>query len=399
MTGEPRLSSRILPFTTVNISGETVGIIGYISSLLTTEGNPGPTISLRNLLDSLRSTVEILQLEYNAQVIVALSANDELEDDIRVAQQVSGIDIILGSYGDTLLINNNTRNLPSAGRYPVVAQSPSNRPVLIASLAKFGKFIGHLNVNFDSRGILTSWNGDAILLSNTTVPVPDPSMELLLQTRYNETQVFRRRVIGSSQAFLDGTREKCRFEQCGAGTLLAEVLRQKGNTQIGLMNSGGIRASIPAGNVTFGDLISVVPFQNTLARFSIRGSDLAAILTNSVSRAENTSNSGTGRFMQVAGLRFSWNPTLAVAVRVIKIEVLNAQGQYEDIQPQATYTVATTNFIAVRLRFCFACGPLVSFELTFIAFENRMVEMITSLQVFPERHFRCLSLVLVLTRF
>jgi uncharacterized membrane protein len=78
----------------------------------------------------------------------------------------------------------------------------------------------------------------------------------------------------------------------------------------------------------------------------LRGSDLAAVITNSVSRAENTSNSGTGRFLQVAGLRFTWNPTLPVTVRVIKIEVRNAQDQWEDLKPNDVYTIATSNFVA-----------------------------------------------------
>jgi tetrahydromethanopterin S-methyltransferase subunit F len=78
---------------------------------------------------------------------------------------------------------------------------------------------------------MTSWSGDAILLTNTTVPTPDPVVEQLLLSRYNETQVFRRQVIGRSRKFLNGTRD-CRFQQCGVGVLAAEVMRIKGNAYV-----------------------------------------------------------------------------------------------------------------------------------------------------------------------
>jgi 5'-nucleotidase len=87
--------------------------------------------------------------------------------------------------------------------------------------------------------------------------------------------------------------------------LIADAIKQRARTDIAFINSGAIRPpGIPVGNVTLSDLLSVNPFQNTIATFDIRGSDIPAILINSVSRAENRSNSGTGRFLQIVRRSF-----------------------------------------------------------------------------------------------
>ena len=73
-------------------------------------------------------------------------------------------------------------------------------------------------------------------------------------------------------------------------------------------NGGGIRASNPAGNVTLGDVLTVLPFGNLISTFELTGAEVVEALENGVSRAENPDNEGTGRFAQVAGVRYSWNP-------------------------------------------------------------------------------------------
>lgn len=163
LTNEPRLKTRILPFTLLNISGQSVGVIGYMSPYLKTEGSPGNTVDVSDPVAAVRGTVEELQTTFGVSMIICLSSNDEFSDDVKLAQQVSGIDVIVGAYGDSLLINNNTGNYPSIGAYPFVAQSPSGRPVLITSLSRLGKHIGHLNVTFDSRGFVSLF--DPLLVS------------------------------------------------------------------------------------------------------------------------------------------------------------------------------------------------------------------------------------------
>ena len=64
---------------------------------------------------------------------------------------------------------------------------------------------------------------------------------------------------------------------------------------------GGIRASIDQGPVTMGEVLTVLPFQNTLSTFQVKGATLLEALENGVSQVEE----GAGRFPQVAGMHLT----------------------------------------------------------------------------------------------
>jgi 2',3'-cyclic-nucleotide 2'-phosphodiesterase (5'-nucleotidase family) len=66
-----------------------------------------------------------------------------------------------------------------------------------------------------------------------------------------------------------------------------------------------------------GEVFTVLPFQNTLATFQLTGAGVMAALENGVSQVEE----GAGRFPQVAGLRFTWNPAAEPGSRIVSVEV------------------------------------------------------------------------------
>ena len=90
--------------------------------------------------------------------------------------------------------------------------------------------------------------------------------------------------------------------------------RVKGQgVQIVFQNGGGLRASIDQGVVTMGEVLTVLPFQNTLSTFQITGKDVVAALENGASQLEE----GGGRFAQVAGLKYSFDKSAPVNSRII----------------------------------------------------------------------------------
>ena len=84
----------------------------------------------------------------------------------------------------------------------------------------------------------------------------------------------------------------------------------------------------------------MLPFQNTLSTFNITGAGLVQALENGVSQVEE----GAGRFPQVAGLRFTWDPAAEPMSRIKSVEVKDGEG-WKPIDPSKTYTVATNNFM------------------------------------------------------
>jgi 5'-nucleotidase len=132
------------------------------------------------------------------------------------------------------------------------------------------------------------------------------------------------------------------------GNLITDAMlwqTQTEGTQLAIQNGGGIRASIEAGEVTVGDVLTVLPFGNLISTFELTGAEVVQALENGVSRAENPENEGTGRFPQVAGLRYSWNPEQPVGSRLVSVEVRNADGSFTPIDPDVTYKVASNDFM------------------------------------------------------
>ena len=124
-----------------------------------------------------------------------------------------------------------------------------------------------------------------------------------------------------------------------ADAMLARVKDQ--GIQIAIQNSGGIRASLDAGEVTMGEVLAVLPFQNTLSTFEVTGQVLIDALENGVSQAEEVK----GRFPQVAGLKFSWDPTIAPGEgRILDVLVQTRDG-FAPIDPSATYGVVSNNYV------------------------------------------------------
>jgi len=105
------------------------------------------------------------------------------------------------------------------------------------------------------------------------------------------------------------------------------------------MNAGGIRTGLPAGTITGRDIAQALPFGNTVATARITGADLRAAVAHGLSRA------GGGGFAMLAGLRVIWDPAAAPEARLISVVLRHADGTEASIDPAATYTLVTNNFV------------------------------------------------------
>ena len=91
-----------------------------------------------------------------------------------------------------------------------------------------------------------------------------------------------------------------RYKETSLGNALTDALRAGTGADFAFLNGGGIRAALPAGPIRFGDLVQVLPFQNTLRMLRVRGDVVFTMLNNSVSRlCWLDSPSGNGRFLHV----------------------------------------------------------------------------------------------------
>ena len=123
------------------------------------------------------------------------------------------------------------------------------------------------------------------------------------------------------------------------GDLLADALRAATGADVALTNGGGIRGdtTYPAGTeLTRKDILTELPFGNVTVLAEVTGTDLLAALENGVSQVEDTA----GRFPQVSGLGFTYDPAAPAGSRIVEVTVGGAP-----LDPARTYRLATNDYL------------------------------------------------------
>jgi 5'-nucleotidase / UDP-sugar diphosphatase len=319
-SASPELEGRIPPYVILDVGGQQIGVLGVTRA--DARVRPIPSIVFSNdYVAVVQSAIDDL----NAQGVnkIILLSHLGYFDDLDIATELSGVDIIVGSDSNTLLSN----TLADAeGPYPAVTESATGEAVLVVQAFQRNQVLGRLDAEFDADGVLVSWGGDAVALTVDITPDPDMA-ELVAQLR-EPLGDFLSQTVGETTVFLEGAREVCRFEECNLGSLIADAMRSYTGAQIALHNGGGIRASISAGDISAGSVFDVLPFSNTVVTFELSGIDIVAALENGVSRIDSTE--GTGRFLQVSGLRFAYDGSRAAGQRVTNVEVMDEDGDFDD---------------------------------------------------------------------
>lgn len=145
--------------------------------------------------------------------------------------------------------------------------------------------------------------------------------------------------IGTAETAMDSRRNVVRGEESTMGDLIADAMRQAVGADIAIMNGGGIRAdrTYDAGTrLTRRDILTELPFGNVIQLTEIPGSQVLAALENGVSQVEK----GGGRFPQVSGLTFVYDPTAEAGKRVSEVMVAGAP-----LEAATLYKVAVNDYM------------------------------------------------------
>lgn len=329
-----KLGNRIKPFVILERGGQKIGIIGAVTNDTPQSSSPGPHVTITDDAKAIEAAADQLKAR-GVDKIIALTHVGYARD-MAVIARIPGIDVVVGGHSHTLLSN---RDPKAAGPYPTLVKNPGGSDVPVVTAAAYGKYLGKITVTFDDRGVVKSAKGDPILL-DARIP-EDPAMNARIRELAKPIEKMRRQVIGSTGAVIDATR--CRKQECSMGNLVTDAMLDRVKSQgidIAIENGGGLRASIGAGDVTRGDVLTVLPFQNTLATFQLTGAEVIAALENGLSRLDD----GGGRFPQVAGLRYSFDKTRPAGKRVVAVQV-KQDGTFRPLDPAKIYGIVSNNYM------------------------------------------------------
>ncbi len=331
VSGEELLADTLAKSTIIERGGEKLGLIGLTPQDTDELASPGPNIIFTDPVQAVQGEVDKLTGEGVNKIIVLSHSGYGVDQ--KVAAETTGVDIIVGGHTNTLLSNSNE---DAEGPYPTMVGSTA-----IVSAYAYGKFLGELNVTFDDDGNITEATGEPIIMDGAVTE--DEATVARIAEAAAPLEEIRSRVVAQTSELIDGERDSCRAQECTMGNLIADAMLARvkdQGIQIAIQNGGGIRASIDAGEVTMGEVLTVLPFQNTLSTFQVTGETIVEALENGVSQHEE----GAGRFPQVAGLKFTFDVSQPAGERISDVMVMEGDS-YAPIDPAKTYGVVSNNYV------------------------------------------------------
>ena len=326
VSAEPLLSDVLKKSTVIERGGEKIGLIGLTPEDTDELASPGDNVAFSDPVAAVQAEVDALTAA-GVNKIVVVSHSGYVVDQ-RVAAETTGVDVIVGGHSNTLLGDMDR----AEGPYPTMVGNTA-----IVQAYAYGKFLGELNVTFNDAGEVTEASGQPLIIDAAVAE--DKGVKARVAEAAVPLDEIRNMVVAEAASPIGGDREVCRAMECSMGTLIADAMLDRVKEQgieIAIQNGGGIRASIDAGPITMGEVLTVLPFQNTLSTFQVTGATVLAALENGVSQIEE----GAGRFPQVAGMTFAFDASKPAGARVSDVMVGGAP-----IDPDKLYGVVSNNYV------------------------------------------------------
>ena len=348
------------PYTIVSYGDVDIAYIGITTPHTITSSSPTQfiddngeyiyTFNPTDLYDIVQDNIDTVK-SAGADYVIALShigyADDEIYGDLEDIEDLiantDGFDVVLDAHSHSVI----------EGK--TVVDEGGNEVLLSSTGTKF-EYIGKLTI---SDGELKTE-----LIKTEDYLNTDPSIDSYIEKINTEYAVLGERKVGVSEVDLitqdsEGNR-LVRNTETNLGDLCAEAVRSAMGADIGYMNGGGLRADILAGDITFNDLLSVFPFNNTIVLAEISGQTIKDMMEMAVMLWPEED----GCFPHLSGITFSVNTQIPSSVvldeleefvgvegsyRVYDMEILNRQtGKYEPIDLEKKYTIASHNYALVE---------------------------------------------------
>jgi len=307
---------------TIKVGDFTVGFFGLLAPETDSLSSPGADITFASVTETAAASVKQLQ-EMGADIIVALT-HLPIGDDLALAHGVKGINAILGGHDHE----------------PIVWQEGN---VSILKAGYDAHHLGALDLSVEwveSRGkkklqVVPAWR-----LTSTAGIAADPAIKAIVDRHNAKLDEDLNVPVGETKVILDSQRASVRTAETNIGNLIADAMRAGVKADIAITNGGGIRGdrTYDAGTVlTRKDVLTELPFGNVTVLLDMTGADVLAALENGVSQVEEKA----GRFPQVSGLAFIYDPKAAAGSRVVSVTVGG-----KALDKAKTYKVATNDYMA-----------------------------------------------------
>lgn len=331
-----KIGDRIKPYIVLNKGGQKIGIVGAVANDTPELSSPGPNVLIGNDVADITAAVAELKKQ-GVDKIIALT-HVGYPRDLAAIAKIPDVDVVVGGHSHSFLSSTDPK---AEGPYPTMVDNPGGYKVPVVQAGSYSKYLGDLKVVFDDAGIVKEASGAPIAIDSTIKP--DEAVLTRIKELAAPIEELKSKIVAESAGPINGSRETCRSAECEMGDLVADALLDRTKSQgmtIAITNGGGLRSSIDAGPVSMGEVLSVLPFQNTVATFQLKGSDLLAALENGLSQIEE----GAGRFPQVSGMKYSFDRSKPAGSRIVSVEVKEGDA-FVPLDPEKTYGIVSNNYM------------------------------------------------------
>ncbi len=204
---------------------------------------------------------------------------------------------------------------------------------LIVQASEYGKAFADVELEIDrSTGDIVEKEAEVVFVNQDNY-TPDPAVTAILDKYSEQIAPIMGEVIGYNATDLTG--DYTNDGDHGLGNLIADGMNAAMESDFAMMNGGGIRDDLLAGEVTWGDLYNIQPFGNTLMTLEIKGADLAPIIQAQLSPEY-------GPDYSISGFHYTWDQETNKVV-----DVTYPDGS--EIDPEETFTLTVNNYMGTSL--------------------------------------------------
>lgn len=365
-------NGRIKKSTIVNLNGTYVGVVGLTTPMLSYISSPRNVIVNDDLVNIAQAEIDSLT-NLGINKIILISHLQSIKEDSTLISQLRHVDIAIAGGGSELLTNDPSIALPGMtiyGEYPLQYNDADGEKVYVVTTPGEYTYVGHLMAEFDVDGKVISIDPESnpVLVTNAT---PDAALVNIVVEPVSEYIAnLAQNIIATTEVTLDGVKNNIRTLETNEGDLVADALLWQATQlapsfgvnapDVAFQNGGGIRNNtfINAGSdISELTTFDILPFANFLAVVeNVPPDQFKEILENAVSRVSFID----GRFAQVAGFEFTWDPAgisqiitngevTTPGTRVIEAKLADGTFLIQNgivLQGAPAITVATLDFLA-----------------------------------------------------
>lgn len=292
------------PYTVLERKGVKIGVLGITSSM-TSLGTKGK-VNIEDPRRTAEAFIEKMKKEENPDMIVMLSHLGQ-DEDVKIAEKVKGIDLIVGAHshseiGEPLDVNG-TKIVQAGGE---------------------GKFLGELEISFDpqSKKIVSAKEN---LIPLTKDLEQDPAVQKIMAPYVEKYGKLKNEVLGTTSEAMPSVENKT--------TRLSNLFinAQKMDSDISITSSFSIRKGFDAGDITFGELFQMYPFDNELLQVKAKGENVLRFIEGGLRFVEGDKDN---YIINSDNFSYKWNPELLEGNKVTSLNLNGEEISREDFAKQ-----------------------------------------------------------------